>query len=357
MKVDITTHQLVADYNFVPDGQVGGGVWTTPTYDAETNTIFVTTGTLNDYTQTQSMAVVSLDATTLGFKSKWQLPFDAAVSDADWGNTPTLTTDAQGDKLVTAANKNGVVYTFNRNDLAAGPIWQRRIALGGDCPTCGDGTISSAAFANGVLYLAGGHAIVNGHGSGGSITAVDPGTGAVLWERQTEDPVFGSIVYVGGVLAAVQDSTFEVLDAATGALLYSYDVGSTVYGAVSFAKGQFYFGDLNGKLYTFGLGVVNPPPADPNCPAGFTLSGHPRTGCGRQRTDDRRRSDRDRRGSGHQRRNRSVPVDLQAGHRQRTDQREDHRPEHPERAAPGRRHGPPEHRSDVAVLRDSRLAE
>ncbi len=72
MKVDLASHQVVADYNFVPNGQVGGGIWTTPALDAATNTIFVSTGTLNDYTQTQSQAIVALDATTLQYKSSWQ---------------------------------------------------------------------------------------------------------------------------------------------------------------------------------------------------------------------------------------------------------------------------------------------
>ncbi|MDQ6696751.1 MAG: PQQ-binding-like beta-propeller repeat protein, partial [Actinomycetota bacterium] len=270
MKVNLTTHQLVGDYNLVPNGQVGGGVWTTPAFDAATNTVFMTTGTLNDYTQTQSMAIVALDGASLAYKSSWQLPFDASVSDADWGTTPTLTTDAQGNKLLTAANKNGIVYTLNRNNLAAGPVWQKRIALGGDCPTCGDGTIASAAFANGVLYVAGGHSVINGKGAGGSINAVDPGTGAVLWTRQTDQPIFGSLAAVGGVLAAVEDSTLEVLDASNGTLLYSYDLGSSVYGAVSFAQGQFFMGTLDGHLEAFGLGAVVVPPADPNCPAGLT---------------------------------------------------------------------------------------
>src|SRR5436190_13483086 len=38
LKVDLASHQVVATYNFVPDGQVGGGIWTSPTFDAATNT-------------------------------------------------------------------------------------------------------------------------------------------------------------------------------------------------------------------------------------------------------------------------------------------------------------------------------
>ena len=75
------------------------------------------------------------------------------------------------------ANKNGILYTFNRNNLAAGPIWQHQIAIGGNCPTCGDGTIASGIFANGTLYYAGGHNVQNGHGGGGLDHRVRPGHG------------------------------------------------------------------------------------------------------------------------------------------------------------------------------------
>ncbi|MDQ0259287.1 PQQ-binding-like beta-propeller repeat protein, partial [Sinomonas atrocyanea] len=270
MKVDLASHAVVADYNFVPTGQVGGGVWTSPALDAATNTVFVSTGTINDYTQKQSQAIVALDAATLAYKSSWQLPFEAAVQDSDWGTTPTLTTDSKGDRLLSVANKNGVVYTFNRDNLAAGPVWQRRIALGGDCPTCGDGTIASGVFANNVLYFAGGNNTGNGHGSGGSISALDPATGTVIWTRQTEQAVMAAPALVNGMLGLVEGSTFEAVNAADGTLLYSYQMGGPGYAAVSVARSQFYVGDYDTNLYAFGLGATTAVPADTNCPTGFT---------------------------------------------------------------------------------------
>lgn len=269
MKVDLTAHQLAADYNFVPGGQVGGGIWTSPALDAATNTIFVSSGTLNDYTQKQSQAIVALDATTLQYKSSWQLPFDAAVTDSDWGTTPTLVTDANGHQLLSAANKNGVVYTFDRNNVAAGPMWQRRIAIGGACPTCGDGSLASAIAANNVLYVAGGRNVTNGRGSGGSVTALDPATGNVLWVRQTEQPIIGSPAYVNGLIGVVAGSMFEVLDATTGNILYTYTLGAAGYGAVSVAYGTFYLGALDSNVYAFTPGTAQTPKADANCPAGF----------------------------------------------------------------------------------------
>ncbi len=264
--------QVVANHNFVPNGEIGGGVWTSPTLDTGTDTIFVSTGTLNDHTQTQSQAIVALNARTLRTRSVWQLPFEAAVADSDWGTTPTLTTDSAGAKLVSVANKNGILYTFRRNDIAKGPIWQRRVAIGGSCPQCGEGTISSGVFANGVLYYAGGfnYNAKTGLGSGGSISALNPGTGKVIWTRQTEQPIMGSPAYVNGMIAEAEGSTFEVLNARNGALLYSAVLPAPVDSAVSVARSQFFLGALNGHMYSFGLGSVPRLAPDRHCPAGFT---------------------------------------------------------------------------------------
>jgi hypothetical protein len=281
LEVSLTTHTIVNTYNFVPNGQVGGGVWTTPTLDTSTTpaTIFATTGTLNDYTQTQSQAIVAINSSTLTYEGSWQLPFEAAVSDSDWGTTPTLTTDSAGDLLVSAANKNGILYTWKRSDLELGkpdpnpPLWQHQIAVGGAGPTDGDGSIASGIFANNTLYYAGGHNVVNGHGSGGSIGAYDPGTGATKWVRQTEQPIIGAPAYVNGMIGYGEGNQFEVVNAANGQLLYSYQLPASTYGAVSVARSQFYVGDLNNDLYAFGINsspVV--PPADPNCPTTLNAS-------------------------------------------------------------------------------------
>ncbi|MGH9079344.1 MAG: PQQ-binding-like beta-propeller repeat protein, partial [Acidimicrobiales bacterium] len=276
LQVSLTTHLVVNTYDFVPNGQVGGGVWTSPTLDTSTNpaTIFCTTGTLNDYTQTQSQAIVALNANTLAYEGSWQLPFEAAVSDSDWGTTPTLTTDSQGDLLISAANKNGILYTWKRSDLELGkpdpnpPLWQHQIAIGGAGPTAGDGSIASGIFANGTLYDAGGHNELNGHGSGGSIGAYNPGTGATEWIRQTEQPIVGAPAYVNGMIGYGEGNTFEVVNAANGQLLYSYQLPAAVYGAVSVARSQFYVGDLNDDVYAFGLNSsTTTPPPDPNCPS------------------------------------------------------------------------------------------
>jgi hypothetical protein len=41
----------------------------------------------HDHTQTQSQAIVALNATILQYQSSWQLPFEASVLDSDWGTS------------------------------------------------------------------------------------------------------------------------------------------------------------------------------------------------------------------------------------------------------------------------------
>ena len=249
---------------------MGGGIWTSPAVDAASNTIFVSTGTLNDVTQTLSEAIVSLDATTLAINGAWQLPRDEAGLDTDWGTSPTLFNDQNGRPLVAAANKNGVLYAFNRTNLATGPVWTQTIAIGGDCPPCGDGTISSGTFAAGRLYYASGHTTINGVGYRGAVRAFDPATGAVIWEHGSDQPVIPAIAYDNGLLLDAAGSVLEVLDAATGKSLYDYTSGATIYSAPAVSGGMIFFGSGDGNLY----GLYNGGPTvlanDPNCPGGWT---------------------------------------------------------------------------------------
>lgn len=65
LQVSLSTHQIVNTFNSVPTGQIGGGIWTSPSIDTTTNTVYVTTGTESDPFQTYAQAIVALDASTL----------------------------------------------------------------------------------------------------------------------------------------------------------------------------------------------------------------------------------------------------------------------------------------------------
>jgi len=271
LKVDLSTHQVVNTLNLVPDGQVGGGIWTSPAYDTATNKIFTVTGTEQSDNQQYAQAVLAIDPSTMTVVDSWHLPENQAVADSDWTTSTALFTDANNRQLVLATNKNGNTYAFLRSNLAAGPVWQRQVALGNNCAACGFSTVSSAAIGQGRIYQAGGVPVINGQGYGGSVQAFDPTTGAVIWQHPTPGPIIGAVTYMNGMVIDGEGSALEVLDASNGHRLYSYDTGpgALMYAAPAVGSGVVVTGSTNGSIYAFNLGTLNTPPPDPNCPTGY----------------------------------------------------------------------------------------
>jgi outer membrane protein assembly factor BamB len=271
IQVNLSTHQIAQTLDLVPTGQIGGGIWTTPSIDTATNTIYVSTATENLTTQAYAQAMVAINATTMAITSSWKLPENEAVTDSDFSTSPTLFSSSTGTPMVVSINKNGYAYAFNRSNLAAGPLWQTRIADGGDCPVpCGNASVSSGTFANGVLYLAGEDTVINGVGYKGSVNALNPDNGQMLWQHGAAGPVIGALAYANGLIIDGAGSVLEVLDASTGKRLASYATGGWLYTAPSVAEGQIYVGGVDTHVYAFGLGAIPiPPPPDPNCPANW----------------------------------------------------------------------------------------
>ena len=274
LQVSLASQQVVNTFKAVPDGSVGAGIWTSPSLDPSTNTIFVTTGTPAGSVQPYSRAVIALDAATLAVKSSWKLPDSQAVFDSDFSTTPTLFSNSAGDPLLVTMNKNGYAYAFNRNSVSAGPVWQKSIALGGDCPQCGDGSVSSGAFGNDTLYLAGGNTIINGQGYPGSVRALDPDSGNFIWEHGDLQPVVPALAYANGLLIASAGRLLEVLDGASGARLYSFSEAATAFGAASVANGSIFASSTDGTVFALALPTRAPPapPPDPSCPRSWVCA-------------------------------------------------------------------------------------
>ncbi|HTP55866.1 MAG TPA: PQQ-binding-like beta-propeller repeat protein, partial [Thermoplasmata archaeon] len=253
LMVNLTSHTLVHSFDVVANPGKGGSVWTSPTYDATTNTVFLSTGNGQTATQKMVRSVIALNATTLALQSYWQVPLNATQSDADFGTTPTLFEGAHGAPMVVATNKNGFAYALNRSNLAAGPVWSDAIAIGGPCPECGNGSASSAAYNGTTLFLAGGETAIGGTNYSGSVRAIDPATGAFLWEYGAPGIVLPALTYGDGLVVAGAGSSIVVLSAATGKLLYSYATGAMMYGAASIWGNCIYEGSTNGKIYAIGI--------------------------------------------------------------------------------------------------------
>ncbi len=283
LQVSLSTHTIVHTFNVVPNGQVGGGVWTSPSVDPATNTIFITTGNENDASQQYARSIIALDADSLTVTSHWQSPASPTVPDLDWGTTPLLFDDPSSNHRVAATNKNGIVYAFDRNNLAAGPVWQRQIARAGPDPESGDSSASSAAYGGGRLYVAGGGTTINSVSFGGNVRALDPATGNVLWQKGTAGIVLPALAYANGVVFDGQGSTFEARDASSGAVLYNYVTGGALWGAPSISNGRVFTGSTDDSEYAFSLNPTIDSDGD-GCPNVNELSPDPVTGGGGRST-------------------------------------------------------------------------
>jgi len=261
--IDPATGEVSGVTYFVPENKTGGGVWTSAAVDLDHNKIFVTTGSADTFGVGYSYSMVRIDLATMVIEDSWQLPLKPSVpADADWGSSPTLFTDAAGRKLVGAGQKDGGYYAFDRNDLAAGPVWVAPIAVGGDVPQMGEGTLSTAAFDGTTLYIGGGAPPDGGDPSRlGSVCAVRPDDGTILWRYTFDGPVLAPVSFANGVAFAVGGRSVVAFDGATGDVLWSYQMKNLGYGGIAIANGHVYVGDLSGTIYAFGLPPLTARPA------------------------------------------------------------------------------------------------
>ena len=157
--------------------------------------------------------------------------------------------------MVGVGNKNGIYYAFNRNQIHQGPIWEDAVAISGDCPQCGTGTISPSAFDGQTLYVAGGNTTINGASCAGGLRAVNPANGSYIWEHcMTGGPILSAVSVVPGVVAITEGTYLIVVDAKSSNTLFRYDdtgSGSLFYGSPSISNGVLYVGNMDNHLYAF----------------------------------------------------------------------------------------------------------
>jgi len=126
------------------------------------------------------------------------------------------------------------------------------VAVAGEVPQEGDGTLSTAAFDGKALYVGGGippdstDPLV-----GGSVVAIDPASGKVLWRQDFPGTVIAPVSTVRGVVFAAGGDLVAALDAADGKVLWSYRTAAPLYGGVAIAGDTIFVGDLSGELYAF----------------------------------------------------------------------------------------------------------
>jgi outer membrane protein assembly factor BamB len=264
VKMDEATGTMQNIFNNVPNGCIGGAVWSSPTIDASTGDVFIATGTIHpkcSSPEPHTLSMIELHASDLSFVGSWQLPPSDWIGDStDFGATPTLfqaTINGTVHYLVGANNKNGKFYAFERGVVNNGPIWEDQIAAPGRCPLCGQGAISSAAWNGSTLFIAGGHTTINGTACLGSVQAVNPATGAFLWQRCLNDgAVLAPVTLVPGVAIVTAGKDVLLLNTATGQTLNTLTDtrnNSRYFSGTTVSNGILYTANMDFNLYAYGL--------------------------------------------------------------------------------------------------------
>ena len=259
IQMEVNSGGIQHIFNVVPDGCTGGSVWSSAAIDEAAGTMYFVTGNPGSCSQPEpyAVAIIELNASNLAFIGSWQVPASQQVLDSDFGSTPTLfqaTIGGSSQRLVGVANKNGVYYAFVLGQLGQGPVWQATIAVGGECPQCGQGSISPSAWDGSTLYAAGGNTTIHGKSCQGSLRALNPATGAFLWQDcLTAGPVLAAVTAVPGVAVVGAGPDLVAIATASGNTLFTStdSSGATFYGGASISNGVLYVGDTNGNLYAF----------------------------------------------------------------------------------------------------------
>jgi polyvinyl alcohol dehydrogenase (cytochrome) len=249
-------------YYAIPQGSRGNSVWSSPAAAAGPSggQVFATTG--NGPTG-DSEAIVRLNAATLARQDGWSVPTLERTPDGDFGGSPTLfaaTINGTATPMVGACNKNGTYYALRSQNLSAGPVWKRKVAMASAAgPQC-----DAAAVWNGTaLFVASGASTTIGAVTyPGAIRRVNPATGQYLWQRGLPlGPVIGSPSLNGGrVLAAATYNTVTnsnngvyLINAATGAIVRVIQTHDREFPQPVFADGYLFIATEHNGLFAYHL--------------------------------------------------------------------------------------------------------
>jgi hypothetical protein len=251
IEFDRATGRVRNTYFDVPDGTIGGSIWSSAA-GLPDGSVVVTTGNEPNTAQIgDDYSVVRLDGKTLTKLDSWQIPTAQLTTDSDFGGSATPFTGAINGvptPLVGACNKNGVYYTLAQANLAAGPVWTLKVGTPYPNDPNPPGQCDAAAAYDGTsLFIGGNGTTIGGTAFVGSVRRVSPDTGVALWETGLPGEVIGSPTLNGaGLLAAPMMGSgptsdgVAIVNAKTGALVTTLPTSSAVFSQPVFANGKLF---------------------------------------------------------------------------------------------------------------------
>ena len=249
----------------------GGGVWTTPSYDKASNTIYATVGnpspdldgSVRPGDNLFTDGIVAIDATT--GKTKWYyqtVPHDVWDLDA---TSPSAITELGGTKVVLHAGKTGWLYVV---DAATGKLVRKsqnfvphenmfalptakgtRMLPGANGgsewspisvnPKLGYAFVAAlhqpmnyithtAPWEKGRLWLGSAFVAIPGEEQYGLFSAIDLKTGKIAWQNKVPQPMMGGSLSTAGGLTFTGEGNgnFNAYDSKTGKLLWQFNAGA-----------------------------------------------------------------------------------------------------------------------------------
>ena len=256
VQLDAVSGAIQHTFNTVPNGCIGGSVWSSPTIDPNLGIVYVSTGNGGSCSTTETLteALLALNATDLSLLGSWQVPKVQELRDGDFGATPTLFSATIGGTLhqmVGLINKNGIYYAFDRTNVSAGPLWQVQLAK----PNPNGFNISSSSWDGTTLYVAAAKTTINGVTCNGSLRALDPASGAFLWQDCLAVNAPAPVIGVPGLVVVGVGITLMIVDSSMGNTLFTLrdsSARSKFFAPASISNGVLYTGNADGKLYAIG---------------------------------------------------------------------------------------------------------
>lgn len=259
-RIDLANPQNPLIRYLASQDSVGAGIWSTPAIDAATNTVFAATGNglVQDVaTGNYNGALLRFDANSLAIKSYFLLPKDEGESDLDWGSSPTLfKVPGSGALLMAITAKDGGLYAVNQSDLSL--VWKTQIAVGCVSPEDGCGSLSTPAFDGTTLFVGGGVRDVDLNSSG-SVYAINPANGSVIWEHDRDSVVIAPVTVANGLVWVSTTAGLESYHRDTGQMVWSDNRRGALYSQPVVANGTVYSTYVSGDFVAWNLPDLGSP--------------------------------------------------------------------------------------------------
>ncbi len=261
--VDLATAAVDATFDTVPGPDNLGGVWGYGGVSAEPDGSAIYTAVGNSWVTDPTTGEL-YDAAGFGDSVVRLTPDLVPVSsdrpqtvptagDYDFGSAPLLFQPAGCPPLAAANNKDGYLYVWNRDDLAAGPIFSDGIGTV-SAPFVGAPSWSPRRQ----LLFDGGTAVVdNGTNTGDGVTAFSVGPSCTLtrsWSTVTGTGTQPPPLVLGDVLFADggYGGGYKTLDAVTGEVLSTFPTTAPTFAGPAAAGNLVLTADYAGVVRAFG---------------------------------------------------------------------------------------------------------